>query len=121
MVELRNILLKIKEELPGAIALGVIDVSSGLPISGVASPGVDLETSAAYFANALSSVLKATRVVENETELEEVMVVAKNFVTLFLFTKKHYALGATVPKNVQLGLLRAVVKKFLPEIEKELP
>ncbi len=120
-MELKNILLKIKEELPGAIALGIIDVQSGLPLSGVASSELDLETTAAYFANALSSVLKATKVVEKNSELEEVMVVTKNFVTLFLFAREIYALGATVPSDVQLGLIRAVMKKFLPDIEKELP
>ncbi len=121
MVELRNTLAKIKEELPGAMAVGVIDVSSGLPISGVSSPELDMEATADYFANALSSVLKAAKVVENEIELKEVMVVTKNFVTLFLFVKRHYALGATVPSSVQLGLIRAIVKKYFPEIEKYLP
>ena len=121
MRDIKNVLSKIKQELPNAMAVGVIDVSSGLPIAGIAEQGIDIETTAAYFAHSLITLSKATKVVDPNTVLKEMMAVTDSIITLFLFTKSNYAVGVTVRAGVQLGLVRAVLKNHMPEIEQELP
>ncbi len=121
MSGLKETLEKIRKELPNVVAIGVIDVASGLAISGLAEHGIDIEANAAYFAHSLSNVLKASKTLDPETVLEEVMVVTNNMITLFLFAKGNYAVGVTVRSGTQLGLVRAVLKKYIGEIEKYLP
>ncbi len=119
--DIKTVLNKIKEELPSAMAVGVIDVSSGLPLAGIAEQGVDIETTAAYFAHSLTTLTKATKVVDPDANLKEMMAVTDSIITLFLFTKSNYAVGVTVRGGVQLGLIRAVLKNHMPEIEEKLP
>lgn len=123
MAKLDELLEKLKEEIPEMVAVGIIDVQSGIAISGLTTdPKIDINTGAAAVAEILRALGKSQKIMGANLlgDLEDVLITRTNSMTLIRSITGEYAIALLIPATGNLGLARVILKKFKPLFEEVL-
>ncbi len=114
--KLQGVLQEIADDLPGFVAAAVID-NDGVPLAGVSE--LDLSVPAGMFTNAWLEIKKAFEYSEWGEPAEALFSSDEYLVVLSRIDASHY-LGITVKSSANLGMVRAVRTKMLPDITEAL-
>ncbi len=120
MTKLKELLQKLKEEIPEIIAVGIIDVPRGIAVAGFTyDPKVEINTGTAAVAEILKALDRSQKImgVNLLGELEDVLITRTNSMTLIKLITNKYAIALMIPATGNLGLARVILKKFKPLFE----
>lgn len=120
--EMQKVQEKLAEEIPQFIAGAIVSVDDGMAIAGAtSSPDIDLSIPAGYFSEAFRGIRKAFEA-NNWGAPKEVLVVGEELNILLIDLKPgEYFQGIAVKSEVNIGFVRAVIKKYKDEILNTLP
>ncbi len=108
---------KMLQEIPGAVACGVISLDDGLPVAGAtADPSMDLEIPAGMFTQAFQAAEKAFHY-SGWGDINELILSGPDYLVILIRVGGQFYEGIATRTGVQLGLVRAVFKRFVREID----
>ncbi len=125
MANIEEQLQKLEEALfnesPGIKAVAVIATYDGMPLAGVAEGGEDLTVPAGYFSEAFAGIKRAYEA-SGWGNPNELLISGDRFNVILCGLKDGtYLQGIAFLSNTQLGLVRAIIKKYKEKIEALLP
>jgi YesN/AraC family two-component response regulator len=109
----------IRDNLEGVIMSGIIDAEQGIPLTVLNNdPNFDPSIPAGMYTNTFSSAVKAFEIVDWGIPSEILMPGEPNSVILIALKKGKYFMGIAFKSKTQLGMVRAILNRVKPEIEK---
>ncbi len=119
--ELQELQETLFNESPNIKAVAVIASEDGMPLAGIAEGGEDLTVPAGYFNDAFQAIIRAYKESGWGTPLEVLVSGDKFHIILSGLKGGTYIQGVAVVANTQLGLVRAIIKKYKDKVEAILP
>jgi predicted regulator of Ras-like GTPase activity (Roadblock/LC7/MglB family) len=113
--EIDALLAQLADEVPGVLALAVVDFESATAIASLKKGTVDPELAAAYNREVLSSKFKAIKALNLKSELMDVLITLSDQIHLIKPSadKSYFLYAAISSDNASLGIVRSVCNKYL--------
>jgi YesN/AraC family two-component response regulator len=118
-MKLQETLEFVRDNLEGIIMTGIIDAEQGIPLAVLNNdPNFDPSIPAGMYTNTFSSAVKAFQIVDWGIPTEVLMPGDPNSVILISLKNGKYFMGIAFKSKTQLGMVRAILNRIKPEIEK---
>jgi predicted regulator of Ras-like GTPase activity (Roadblock/LC7/MglB family) len=111
---------KIISEIPGLIAMAVIDINSGMSLaSHSVNPSFDPEIASAYNAEVVKQKMKAISALRLTGEtIDDILITLTSHIHILkvLTNANYFIYVAANSREVNLAIVRSVLKKYAAEI-----
>ncbi len=121
--DINDLLQRFQLEVPGFVAVMVIDGNTGMPIASISEESeIDLEAVSAYFQNLITTAKKAMMTLRPAANgyypLDEILISGTGeFVLLKLLREGEHMLYLLVDKTTNPGMARVVIRRYSVHLE----
>ncbi|MFD2908379.1 hypothetical protein ACFSX9_06495 [Flavobacterium ardleyense] len=120
---LTNFVEDLKENVAGFIAVAVTEIKTGMSYKALSvDPSFDAELAAAYNLEVVKAKMSTIKALNLNEEVEDIMITLTNQIHIIsVSTSGEYFIYLAVDSTkANLGLTRAILKKYSREIESKL-
>lgn len=118
-LDMQDIVDKIISSLPGAIAVSIAEIDSGMALASKSTnASVEPELAAAYNAEVIKQKMKAKKALGLEKQnIEDVLItLTDQFHVLMVVPGNQYFIYVATSKDGNLAIIRATLRKMMEEI-----
>ncbi|MCK6586903.1 MAG: hypothetical protein HUU21_04765 [Polyangiaceae bacterium] len=124
MVRIEDILAKFMDEVPQFIATDCVNIETGLSVGGSTSidPKFDASLASACYAEVVKSNGRALELLNIPPDsVEDILITARDAYLLIRMIGKEHFVSLVITRKGTLGLARAILKKYEPQLLAALP
>lgn len=113
-----EVLMEFRKEIPGFISSDIVNLSDGISIGGGSiDPKFDSSVGAAYYANVMTSSIKALAAINPALVQEDFLITTEKMIILIRALKgSGYCHLLVTSHDSNLGICRLVLKKYEPQL-----
>lgn len=125
-IKLNKLLDQFREEIPEFVSTDIVEIDSGLSISGGSIyPNFDSDIASASYAEVVKAnekALKALGGADSVGDTEDILITtSKAYLLIVVFLNKKYYHGLAITRKGNLAYARIVMKKYQPLFSEALP
>ncbi len=115
--KLQDLQQSMARDIPQLVACGLISMEDGLPVAGYSpDPNLDLEVPAGMFTQAFQATERAFEY-SNWGRVDELILSGPDYFIILFRVGQAFYQGIACRTGVQLGLVRAVFKRYVQQVE----
>jgi predicted regulator of Ras-like GTPase activity (Roadblock/LC7/MglB family) len=118
LTKIDAILEAFRQEVPGFISTDLVNVESGLSLGGATQdPDFDSSIAAASFAEVVKANRQALDLLRRQAdEVEDILITTRQLHVLIRLLGSDFCHVLAVSRRGDLGLARAIMRKYLPAL-----